>query len=61
MVCVFCMLVGKLSIDIWIARAGAKVNPDDLPTRHVDLPFPVLNRAQLTRLFSLLFETQKFI
>ena len=53
MVCVFWMLVEKRPIDIWIVMVGTKVNPSDLPNRHVRLPFTVLHRAQYTRLFDL--------
>ena len=58
---VFWILVGKAPIDIWIGRVGTKLNPLDLPTRYVNLPFPVMNRAQFTQLFPLLCETDEFL
>ena len=61
MVCVFWMLVERVSIDIWIGRVGTMVNTADFPTMYVKLPFPVLNRARFTRLFALLVETQNVL
>ena len=48
----------KLTIDIWIGMVGTKANLSDLPARKAGLPYAVLNRDQLGRLFSLLCEAQ---
>lgn len=60
MVKVFWKLSEKLQLDIWVGRVGSKVNPADLPTRRIKLPFPIKRSVHFTGLFDLLCEVLKW-
>ena len=60
MIKAFWKLAEKLQLDIWIGRVGSKVNPADLPTRNVKLPFPAKSRIHFRNFLALLREVDKW-
>ena len=60
MIACFWKIAEEFSIDIWLGRVPSKKNPADLPTREVELPFPVCQRVEFHELFKLLTLTNRW-
>ena len=60
MIKLFWKFAEELRLDIWIGRVGSEVNPSDIPTRNMKLPFPVKRSIHFRNLFAMLREVKRW-